>query len=163
MFGLYTSAPQLVNDSLSFSLSCPGCLCFCFGKYGIRSYTLLYIERWWMQIIHRQEENGIAQWGSPSASDPRAKNTGQRATIGTVLTSQSLSPLVRLSSLGQHVGVLALAGYKRRKSALTAGPIGPISPYRRGGRVKTQQVTYSATAKVAGRASTYMYSVQQVK
>ena len=32
------------------------------------------------------------QWGSPSASDPRAKNTGQRATKGTVLTSQSLSP-----------------------------------------------------------------------
>ena len=31
--------------------------------------------------------------------------------------------LVRLSSLGQHVGVMALAGYKRRKSALTAGPI----------------------------------------
>ena len=35
--------------------------------------------------------------------------------------------LVRLSSLGQHVGVLALAGYKRRKSALTAGPIVPWS------------------------------------
>ena len=33
--------------------------------------------------------------------------------------------LVRLSSLGQHVDVLALAGYKRRKSALTASPIGP--------------------------------------
>ena len=32
--------------------------------------------------------------------------------------------LVRLSSLGQHVGVLALAVYKRRKSALTAGTIG---------------------------------------
>ena len=32
------------------------------------------------------------QWGSPSASDPRAKNTGQRATKATVLTSQSLSP-----------------------------------------------------------------------
>ena len=31
--------------------------------------------------------------------------------------------LARLSSLGQHVGVLALAGYKRRKSALTANPI----------------------------------------
>ena len=31
--------------------------------------------------------------------------------------------LVRLSSLGQHVDVLALAGYKRRKSASTAGPI----------------------------------------
>ena len=31
--------------------------------------------------------------------------------------------LVRLSSLGQHVGALALAGYKRRKSAPTAGPI----------------------------------------
>ena len=35
--------------------------------------------------------------------------------------------LVRLSSLGQHVGVLALAGYKRRKSALTADPIGKRS------------------------------------
>ena len=34
--------------------------------------------------------------------------------------------LVRLSSLGQHVGVLALAGYKRRKSALTAGPIASL-------------------------------------
>ena len=31
--------------------------------------------------------------------------------------------LVRLSSLGQHVGVLALSGYKRRKSAPTADPI----------------------------------------
>ena len=31
--------------------------------------------------------------------------------------------VVGLSSLGQHVGVLALAGYKRRKSALTADPI----------------------------------------
>ena len=34
--------------------------------------------------------------------------------------------LVRLSSLGQHVDVLALTGYKRRKSALTAGPIKPV-------------------------------------
>ena len=33
--------------------------------------------------------------------------------------------LVRLSLLGQHVGVLELAGYKRRKSALTANPIPP--------------------------------------
>ena len=38
--------------------------------------------------------------------------------------------LVRLSSLGQHVGVLALAGYKRRKSALTAGPIALCSDSR---------------------------------
>ena len=35
--------------------------------------------------------------------------------------------LVPLSSLGQHVGVLALAGYKRRKSALTAGPIAKMT------------------------------------
>ena len=34
--------------------------------------------------------------------------------------------LVRLLSLGQHVDVLALAGYKRRKSALAANPIRPI-------------------------------------
>ena len=37
--------------------------------------------------------------------------------------------LVRLSSRGQHVGVLALARYKRRKSALTAGPNWPHSPF----------------------------------
>ena len=37
--------------------------------------------------------------------------------------------LVRLSSLGQHVGVLALAGYKRRKSALTANPIASPPSY----------------------------------
>ena len=45
--------------------------------------------------------------------------------------------LVRLSSLGQHVGVLALAGYKRRKSALTAGPIRP-----RWSECITTEVTY---------------------
>ena len=49
--------------------------------------------------------------------------------------------LVRLSSLGQHVAVLALAGYKRRKSALTAGPIGRgphslCTSQERGGREK---------------------------
>ena len=44
--------------------------------------------------------------------------------------------LLRLSSLGQHVGVLALAGYKRRKSALTAGPIGT----GRWGRMGTDSV-----------------------
>ena len=40
------------------------------------------------------------QWGLPSASDPRAKNTGQRATKGTVLTSQSLSPWCDCRRLG---------------------------------------------------------------
>ena len=40
------------------------------------------------------------QWGSPSASDPQAKNTGQRATKGTVLTSQSLSPWCNCRRLG---------------------------------------------------------------
>ena len=42
----------------------------------------------------------VMQWGSPSASDPRAKNTGQRATKGTVLTSQSLSPWCDCRRLG---------------------------------------------------------------
>ena len=42
----------------------------------------------------------ILQWGSPSASDPRAKNTGQRATKGTVLTSQRLSPWCDCRRLG---------------------------------------------------------------
>ena len=42
----------------------------------------------------------FTQWGSPSASDPRAKNTGQRATKGTVLTSQSLSPWCDCRRLG---------------------------------------------------------------
>ena len=40
------------------------------------------------------------EWGSPSASDPRAKNTGQRATKETVLTSQSLSPWCDCRRLG---------------------------------------------------------------
>ena len=49
-----------------------------------------------------------------------------RADVTEFVTS------VRLSSLGQHVGVLALAGYKRRKSALTAGPIlGKSHPHSR--------------------------------
>ena len=42
----------------------------------------------------------LYQWGSPSASDPRAKNTGQRATKGTVLTSQRLSPWCDCHCLG---------------------------------------------------------------
>ena len=46
----------------------------------------------------------VAQWGSPSASDPRAKNTGQRATQGTVLTSQSLSPWCDCRRLGSTLG-----------------------------------------------------------
>ena len=68
----------------------------------------------------RQDANLM---GSPSASDPRAKKYGptchqrDRADVTEFVT------LVRLSSLGQHVAVLALAGYKRRKSALTANPI----------------------------------------
>ena len=50
----------------------------------------------------------------------RAKNTGQRATKGTVLTSQSLPPWCDCRRL---CSTLASAGYKRRKSTLTAGPI----------------------------------------
>ena len=55
--------------------------------------------------------------------------------------------LVRLSSLGQHVGVLALAGYKRRKSALTAGPIGLAAQSRFPTFIMTQRhyVRTSAT------------------
>ena len=44
------------------------------------------------------------KWGSPSASDPRAKNTGQRATKGTVLTSQSLSTWCNCRRLGSTWG-----------------------------------------------------------
>ena len=50
---------------------------------------------------HVQElQRRVPQWGSPSASDPRAKNTGQRATKGTVLTSQSLFPWCDCRRLG---------------------------------------------------------------
>ena len=64
------------------------------------------------------------QWGSPSSSDPRAKNTGQRATKRDRADVTEFVTLVRLSSLGQHVdvGVLALAGYKRRKWRSDGGP-----------------------------------------
>ena len=64
----------------------------------------------------------VTQWGSPSASDPRAKNTGQRATKGTVLTSQSLSPWCDCRRLGSTWASWRLAGYKRRKSAPDGGP-----------------------------------------
>ena len=46
----------------------------------------------------------VSQWDSPSAADPRAKNTGQRATKGTVLTSQSLSPWCDCRRLGSTLG-----------------------------------------------------------
>ena len=70
----------------------------------------------------------IAYRGSLNGGSPvRVRSAGQkygptchqrdRADVTEFVT------LVRLSSLGQHVGVLALAGYKRRKSALTANPI----------------------------------------
>ena len=50
--------------------------------------------------LHRLFGFNVSQWGSPSASDPRAKNTGQRATKGTVLTSQSLLPWCDCRRLG---------------------------------------------------------------
>ena len=46
----------------------------------------------------------ITKWGLPSASDPRAKNMGQHATKGTVLTSQSLSPWCDCRHLGSTLG-----------------------------------------------------------
>ena len=56
--------------------------------------------------------------------------------------------LVRLSSLGQHVGVLALAGYKRRKSARTAGPIGQgqVRPWE-------QDVAVSMIQNIGGKGN----------
>ena len=56
--------------------------------------------------------------------------------------------LVRLSSLGQHVGVLALAGYKRRKSALAANPIVGVDP-------EDCEVPSSRVAGAAKRISTW--------
>ena len=55
------------------------------------------ITNTWKKIAR---ELDVEEWGSPSASDPRAKNTGQRATKGTVLTSQSLSPWCDCRRLG---------------------------------------------------------------
>ena len=52
------------------------------------------------QVGIKKSDRRMLQWGSPSASDPRAKNTGQRATKGTVLTSQSLSPWCDYRRLG---------------------------------------------------------------
>ena len=63
------------------------------------------------------------KWGSLSASDPRAKKYGPTCHQRDCADVTEFVTLVRLSSLGQHVGVLALAGYKRRKSALAANPI----------------------------------------
>ena len=67
-----------------------GANCYCRLYCGIvlMHYIGLFGVCWSSSI---KQVLGIL-WGSPSASDPRAKNTGQRATKGTVLTSQSLSP-----------------------------------------------------------------------
>ena len=61
----------------------------------------VWISSLFLRSTHRVLWRGTcAQWGWPSASDPRAKNTGQRATKGTVLTSQSLSPWCDCRRLG---------------------------------------------------------------
>ena len=69
----------------------------------IRSETIQHFEvsvqGIWYQVS-MLEETCLGKWGLPSASDPRAKNTGQRATKGTALTSQSLSPWCDCCRLG---------------------------------------------------------------
>ena len=61
------------------------------GEMGIMQFSTKTVSSW-----------GVVkyEWGSPSTSDPRAKNTGQRATKGTALTSQSLSPWCDCRRLG---------------------------------------------------------------
>ena len=63
------------------------------------------IKTWVMHLAHVSPPEpllGIAvvKWDSPSVSDPRAKNTGQRATKGTVPTSPSWSPWCDCRRLG---------------------------------------------------------------
>ena len=53
-----------------------------------------------LEIMKKLAEVRSLQWGAPSASDPRAKNTRQRATKGTVPMSQSLSPWCDCRRLG---------------------------------------------------------------
>ena len=60
---------------------------------GIHAPTM-HVHGW---LTNRQI---FKKWASPSASDPRAKNTGQRATKGTVLTSQSFSSWCDCRRLG---------------------------------------------------------------
>ena len=91
-----------------------------YGRFGVLDY--------WLYILGSAatDPSGMP-WLRPMGFAVRVRSAGQkygptchqrdRADVTEFVT------FVRLSSLGQHVGVLALAGYKRRKSALTAGPI----------------------------------------
>ena len=74
------------------------------GKRGLRVAQQQPWEKKAFFVLRGQHTAHSAhfhgKWGLPSASDPRAKNTGQRATKGTVLTSQSLSPWCDCRRLG---------------------------------------------------------------
>ena len=84
--------------------NCKGCWEAVSQSYCILYSVLLGRKQTWQLSWHllrkRYTPNAVVEWGSPSASDPRAKNTGQRATKGTVLTSQSLSPWCDCRRLG---------------------------------------------------------------
>ena len=80
---------------------------------------LLHMVRWSQRHKRRFTMGSAVRVRSAGQKYGPTCHQSDRADVTEFVT------LVRLSSLGQHVGVLALAGYKRRKSALTAGPIVP--------------------------------------
>ena len=83
------------RDTINSQVRSPCCIEFKWNKNTICSGQKQSHASHCGQVLYRRE-----QWGSPSAWDPRAKNTGQRATKGTVLTSQSLSPWCDCRCLG---------------------------------------------------------------
>ena len=93
---------------------------------GIRWYLVAFGGIRYLGIPNVPESRVVCQNSDVMGFAVRVRSAGQkygptchqrdRADVTESVT------LVRLSSLGQHVGVLALAGYKRRKSARTADP-----------------------------------------
>ena len=81
---------------------------------------------WWLSSCG--ESISFWQWcDAAMGSAVRVRSAGQKygptCHQGDGADVTEFVTLVRLSSLEQHVGVLALAGYKHPKSALAAGPI----------------------------------------
>ena len=132
--GLYTSVLVTAKDSTPVSLLQPRTPCCSRSKVWRLSPSPLTphpsppppkqkerLAQVWLTVQWRHKYRGLMGFAV------RVRSAGQkygptchqrdRADVTEFFT------LVRLSSLGRHVGVLALAGYKRRKSALTAGPI----------------------------------------
>ena len=104
--------------------TCP----LCYNAIRLQVVSNLRCIAWWCSRI----DNVLKIWRVisnthkahvPMGFAVRVRPAGQK--YGPTCHQRDRADVTEFVTLGQHVGVLALAGYKRRKSAPTAGPIEP--------------------------------------